>query len=59
MAVSLMQDPPGGSSLKVIEAVRQGWQAFAQAPWVFIGFTLLAGVLSSLCSLIQGRVDTD
>jgi uncharacterized membrane protein len=26
---------------------------------VFIGFTLLAGVLSSLCSLIQGRVDAD
>ena len=45
MAVSLMQDPPGGSSLKVIEAVRQGWQAFAQAPWVFIGFTLLAGLV--------------
>ncbi len=59
MAVSLMQDPPGGSSLKVIEAVKEGWQAFARSPWVFIGFTLLAGVLSSLCSLIQGQVDTD
>ncbi|MDM7953229.1 MAG: hypothetical protein QUV07_08455 [Cyanobium sp. CZS 25K] len=59
MAVSLMKDPPGGSSLQVIEAVKQGWQAFARAPWVFIGFTLLAGVLSSVCSLIQGRVDAD
>ena len=59
MAVSLMQDPSGGSSLKVIEAVKEGWQAFARSPWVFIGFTLLAGVLSSVCSLIQGQVDTD
>ncbi len=59
MAVSPMQDPSGGSSLKVIEAVKEGWQAFARAPWVFIGFTLLAGVLSSLCSLIQGQVDPE
>jgi uncharacterized membrane protein len=57
MAVSLMQDPPGGSSLQVIEAVKQGWQAFARAPWVFIGFTLIAGVLNILCSLIQGQVE--
>ena len=59
MADSLMPDSSGGSSLKVIEAVKQGWQAFARAPWVFIGFTLLAGVLSSVCSLIQGQVDPD
>ena len=59
MAVSLMQDPPGGSSLKVVEAVKEGWQAFGRAPWVFIGFTLLAGVLSSVCSLIQGQVDPE
>jgi uncharacterized membrane protein len=59
MAVSLMQDPSGGSSLKVIEAVKEGWQAFGRAPWVFIGFTLLAGVLSRLCSLIQGQVDPE
>ncbi|WP_216913289.1 MULTISPECIES: hypothetical protein [unclassified Synechococcus] len=59
MAESLMQDPSGGSSLKVIEAVKQGWQAFTRAPLVFIGFTLLAGVLSSICSLIQGQVDPD
>ena len=59
MAVYLMQDPSGGSSMKVIEAVKEGWQAFARSPWVFIGFTLLAGVLSSVCSLIQGQVDTD
>jgi hypothetical protein len=26
---------------------------------MFVGFTLLAGVLSSLCSLIQGQVDAD
>ena len=59
MAMSLMQDPPGGSSLQVIEAVKQGWQAFARAPWVFVGFTLLAGVLSTICSLIQGQVEID
>jgi uncharacterized membrane protein len=59
MAVSLMQDPPGGSTLQVIEAVKQGWQAFARAPWVFIAFTLLAGVLSTICSLIQGRMEAD
>jgi hypothetical protein len=59
MAVSLVPDPPGGSSLKVIEAVKEGWAAFTRSPWVFIGFTLLAGILSSICSLIQGQVDTD
>ena len=59
MAMSLMQDPPGGSSLQVIEAVKQGWQAFARAPWVFVGFTLLAGVLSTICSWIQGQMETD
>lgn len=59
MAVSLLQVPPGGSSLRVIEAVQEGWRAFVRAPWVFIGFTLLAGVLSSLCSLIQGRMEAD
>lgn len=59
MAVSLMQDPSGGSSLQVIEAVKQGWQAFARAPWVFVGFTLLAGVLNSVCTLIQGQVEPD
>ncbi len=59
MAVSLMKDPPGGSSLQVIEAVREGWQAFARAPWVFVGFTLLAGVLNTICSLIQGQAETD
>ncbi len=59
MTISPVPSPQGCASLQVIEAVRQGWQAFARAPWVFIGFTLLAGVLSSLCSLIQGRVDSD
>ncbi len=59
MAESLMKDPTGGSSLQVIEAVKQGWQAFARAPWVFIGFTLIAGVLSIICSLIQGQIDVD
>jgi hypothetical protein len=59
MTISPLPSPQGTPSLQVIEAVRQGWQAFARAPWVFIGFTLLAGVLSTLCSLIQGRVDPD
>ncbi|WP_216901599.1 hypothetical protein [Synechococcus sp. CCY 9618] len=54
-----MKDPQGGSSLQVIEAVKQGWQAFVRAPWVFVGFTLLAGVLSTLCSLIQGNAEMD
>jgi hypothetical protein len=40
-----------------MEAVQQGWQGFTRAPWVFIGFTLLAGLLNIICSLIQGQVD--
>ncbi|KEF43134.1 MAG: hypothetical protein ER33_02730 [Cyanobium sp. CACIAM 14] len=59
MTVSRTKDPQEGSSLQVIGAVTEGWQAFARAPWVFVVFTLLAGVLSSLCSLIQGRVEPD
>jgi len=59
MTISTLPSPAGPPSLQVIEAVQEGWQAFTRAPWVFIGFTLLAGVLNTFCSLIQGRMEPD
>jgi uncharacterized membrane protein len=59
MTLSALQDPPGGSSLRVFEAMRQGWLAFTKAPWVFVGFTLLAGLLNTLCTLIQGEMEME
>lgn len=52
---SLFRSPaPGERPLDIGAAIGDGWQAFCRAPWPFIGFTLVVGVLNSLCSLLQG-----
>ncbi|MEB3322375.1 MAG: hypothetical protein VKI81_06090 [Synechococcaceae cyanobacterium] len=39
--------------LRILAAVREGWRAFARAPWPFIGFSLLVSVLQAVCSQLQ------
>ncbi len=59
MTLSTQPSPEGPARLKVMEAVQQGWQGFTRAPWLFIGFTLLVGLLNLICSVIQGQVEED
>ena len=39
-------------SLDVGLAIRDGWQAFCRAPWPFVGFIVLTGVLSQIAMQI-------
>jgi hypothetical protein len=41
------------SALPIVQLVKQGWAAFARAPWPFIGFTLVGGLLNLLTQSIQ------
>ena len=41
-------------SLDVGLAIRDGWQAFCRAPWPFVGFIVITGILSQLATLIPG-----
>ena len=41
-------------SLDVGLAIRDGWQAFCRAPWPFVGFIVLTGVLSQIAIQIPG-----
>jgi len=38
--------------LSIDSALKDGWAAFQRAPWTFVGFVLLSGVLSQLAGLI-------
>jgi len=40
------------SPLSIDSALKDGWAAFKRAPWTFVGFALLSGVLSQLAGLI-------
>ena len=40
-------------SLPIGESIRRGWQAFARAPWGFVGFTLLGLVLTFFTQWLQ------
>ena len=33
-------------------AIQEGWTAFRRAPWTFVGFVLLSGVLSQLVAVL-------
>ena len=33
-------------------AIEEGWTAFRRAPWTFVGFVLLTGVLSQLLAVL-------
>ena len=47
-----MTATPDGGRLHVLKAVEDGWNAFTKAPWPFILFTLLVGLLSVFFQLI-------
>lgn len=40
------------SPLSIDSALKDGWAAFKRAPWTFVGFALVSGVLSQLAGLI-------
>ena len=41
-----MATTPTGSSLQVLKAVEDGWNAFCKAPWSFLLFQILVGVVT-------------
>ena len=41
-----MATTPTGSSLQVLKAVEDGWNAFCTAPWSFLLFQILVGVVT-------------
>lgn len=47
-----MADTPVSSRLHVLQAVEDGWKAFTKAPWPFVLFALLVGVLSVVFQVI-------
>ena len=40
------------SVLKPLQAIEDGWAAFARAPWTFLLFELLAGSIALICALL-------
>ena len=42
--------------LFIDSALKDGWAAFQRAPWTFVGFVLLSGVLSQLAGLIPFNI---
>ena len=45
--------------LPVLEIIRTGWQAFARAPWMFVGFTLIGGIANLIAQGIQEQANTN
>ena len=43
-----------GHSLDAGLAIRDGWKAFLLSPWTFVGFAIVATILSSLVDLLPG-----
>ena len=41
--------------LAVISMLQKGWQGFRRAPWLFVGFTLVSGLINWLTSAMQDR----
>lgn len=50
---SVVPNPTDEGRLRVLDAFGEGWQAFCRAPWSFVGFMLLVGILNALCNLLQ------
>ena len=40
------------AQLSIGTAIQEGWAAFRRAPWCFVGFVLLSGVLSQLLAVL-------
>ena len=49
----MMTSTPG-HSLDAGLAIRDGWRAFLLSPWSFVGFAVVATILSSLVDLLPG-----
>ena len=49
----MMTSTPG-HSLDAGLAIRDGWRAFLLSPWTFVGFAIVATILSSLVDLLPG-----
>jgi len=45
--------PSGSGRLQVLHAVEEGWGAFCKAPWAFLLFQALAGLVALLISLVM------
>jgi hypothetical protein len=48
-----MNAPRSQPRLDVGQALREGWQAFNRAPWLFVGFTLLLTALQLVLQALQ------
>lgn len=48
--------PQSQPRLDVGQALREGWQAFNRAPWLFVGFTLLLTALQLLLQSLQPSI---
>lgn len=51
----MSSSPTAQGPLLIRRALQQGWQAFARAPWSFMGFTMLAGGSAVLGQLLQNH----
>ena len=49
----MMTSTPG-HSLDAGLAIRDGWRAFLLSPWSFVGFAVVATILSSLVDVLPG-----
>jgi hypothetical protein len=54
-----MTSPQLRPRLDVGQALREGWQAFCRAPWAFVGFALLLGILQLALQALQPSVSAD
>ena len=51
-----MSETPADGRLHVLKAIEDGWGAFTKAPWPFVLFTLLLGVLSIALQIVSAIV---
>ncbi len=49
-----MSEPTGSSQLHVLQAVEDGWKAFAKAPWTFLLFQALVAVIALPFAALAG-----
>lgn len=54
-----MSAPRSQPRLNVGQALRDGWQAFRRAPWLFVGFTLLLAALELLLQALQPEISSE
>lgn len=55
----MISAPRSAPHLDVGQALRDGWRAFGQAPWLFVGFALLLTALQLTLQLLQPATPAD